>query len=85
MKSGTILFPSSFSNIKDGIRAHSTTIIYEITSLEEAKLIITLPASPPQVLISSVIIWFVSTVSFCPYLNTNLLPPLPSHQNAVTG
>jgi len=40
MKSGTILFPSSFANIKDGRRAHSTTITYEIiTSLEEAKLI----------------------------------------------
>lgn len=84
MKSGTTLFPSSVSNIKDGIRAHSTTIIYEITSLEEAKLIM-FPAFPPQVLISSAIIWFASTGSFCPYLNTNLLPPLPSHQNTVTG
>lgn len=68
MKSGTILFPSSFASIKDGIRAHSSTIIYEIiTSLEEAKLIM-LPVFPSQVLISCVIIWFVLTVSFCPYL-----------------
>lgn len=86
MKSGTILFPSSLASIKDGIRAYSTTITYEIiTSLEKAKLI-TLPGFFP----------LPNAYKLCDYLvcfkcvflslsNTNLLHPLPSHQNTVTG
>lgn len=56
MKSGNILFPSSFATIKDGIRLYPSTMIYEIiTTLEEAKLIM-LPVFSSQVLISCVII-----------------------------
>lgn len=56
MKSGNILFPSSFASIKDGIRVYPTTMIYEIiTSLEEAKLIM-LPVFSSQMLISCLII-----------------------------
>lgn len=81
MKSGTILFLSSFASIQDGIRAHFTTIIYEIiTSLEEAKLIM-FPGFPSQTLIRCVIIWF--NCVFLSLSNTNLLHPLPSHENTV--
>lgn len=56
MKSGNILFPSSFASIKDGIRVYPTTMIYEIiTSLEEAKLIM-LPVFSSQMFLSCVIV-----------------------------
>lgn len=46
MKSGTILFSSSFASIKGSIRAHSVIIIHEIiASLEECFLF-----SPPKCL-----------------------------------
>lgn len=85
IKSGTILFPSSFASIKDGMRTYFTTVNYEIIpSLEETKFIM--------------LSWFSlpGTYELCDYLvcfnfvfqflsNTYLFLPLLSHQNTITG